>query len=150
MAVGAGLTAEQTQRRRMLSRAWALLVIGWAFGRTLVVWAAVGDYGINPWWYLTIDLLCATLDAFTTPKTVLALIDAKHKNAALWGIASLVAFVVPDIYIFLATDKLPKSIIVIVCAVIVATLTFTIIGVRRKVVAGRAAREIESATRPIA
>ena len=140
MDAQAGLTAEQHQRRRNLSRAWAVIVIAWAFGRTLLVWAAVGDYGINPWWYLTIDLMCASVDAYTTPKTVLALIDAKHGDAALWGSASLVAFLVPDVYIFLATDELPKSIIVIVCVVIVATLTFTIIGVRRKVLAGRAER----------
>ena len=128
----------------MLSRAWAIVVITWAFGRTLVVWAAVGDYGINPWWYLSIDLVCASVDAYTTPKTVLALVDAKHGDAALWGSASFVAFVLPDAYIFVATDKLPKSIIVIVCVVIVATLSFTIIGVRRKVRALAALRAAES------
>jgi hypothetical protein len=145
MEVRAELTAAQHHRRRMLSRAWAFVVIGWAFGRTLVVWAAVGDYGINPWWYLAIDLSCASVDALTTPKTVLALIDGKHADAAIWGTASLVAFVVPDVYIFIATDKLPRSIIVVVVVVILATLTVTVIGVRRKVLAGRAARAAESA-----
>jgi len=149
MAVRMDLTAEQHHRRRMLSRAWAIVVIAWAFGRTLVVWAAVGDYGINPWWYLLIDLSCASVDAFTTPKTVLALVDAKHADAALWGSASFVAFVMPDVYIFLATDKLPESIIIIVCVVIVATLTLTIVGVRRKVRALAALRATESvATAP--
>ena len=140
MAVRAELTAAQHQRRRLLSRAWAIVVIAWAFGRTLLVWAAVGDYGINPWIYLVIDLACASVDAITTPRTVLALIDGRHSEAMGWGSASLVAFIIPDIYIFIGTDRLPKSIVTIVCIVIVATLTFTIIGVRRKVLAGRAAR----------
>ena len=61
MAVGAGLTAAQHQRRRNLSRAWAIVVIAWAFGRTLVVWAAVGDYGINPWMYLPVSYTHLTL-----------------------------------------------------------------------------------------
>jgi hypothetical protein len=127
------LTAEQHRRRRLLSRAWAMIVLGWAFGRTLVVWAAVGDYGINPLWYLLIDLTCASIDAVTTPRTVLALVDSRYPTAALWGTASLAAFVVPDAYIFIATDHLPKSIVVGVLAVITVTLTFTIVGVVRKV-----------------
>ncbi len=127
------LTAEQHRRRRYLSRAWALVVVAWAFGRTLLVWAAVGDYGINPWWYLTIDLTCASIDAFTTPRTVLALVDSRYTKAAMWGAASLAAFVIPDVYIFIATDHLPNSIVFAVLAVIAVTLTFTIVGIVRKV-----------------
>ena len=127
------LTAEQHRRRRLFSRAWALVVLAWAFGRTLVVWAAVGDYGINPWWYLVIDLTSASIDAFTTPRTVLALVDARYGDAALWGLASLTAFVVPDAYIFMATEHLPRSIVFGVLAVIAITLTFTVVGIVRKV-----------------
>lgn len=137
------LTPEQHRRRRKLSRAWAFLVIGWAFGRTLVVWAAVGDYGLNPFWYLTIDLVCASVDAFTTPKTALALVDTRYSDAALWGTASIVAFLLPDLYIFLATDELPNSIIAIIVGVVVATLGFTVFGMVKKVHAGRVARAAE-------
>lgn len=138
------LTPAQHRRRRNLSRAWAFIVIGWAFGRTLVVWAAVGDYGLNPWWYLTIDLLCASVDAFTTPRTALALVDTRYQDAVLWGSASLVAFLLPDIYIFFVTDELPNSIIAIIVGVVVFTLGFTVFGMVKKVRAGRAARAEES------
>ena len=142
MAQAGELSAEQHLRRRHLSRAWAVVVIVWAFGRALLVWAAVGDYGINPWWYLAIDLVCASIDAVTTPKTVLALIDNQYRRAAIWGSASVTAFVIPDLYIFVATDKLPRSIIVAVLVVIAVTLTFSIISVVRKVRSGRAAQAL--------
>ena len=45
------------RRRRRLSNTWALFVIGWSIIRTLIVWAAVGDYGLNPWLYLVLDLV---------------------------------------------------------------------------------------------
>lgn len=138
------LTPDQHRRRRRLSRAWALLVIGWAFGRTLVVWAAVGDYGLNPFWYLAIDLVCACIDAVTTPRTALALIDMRYREAGVWGTASIVAFLVPDIYISVVTDELPSSIIAIIVGVVVFTLTFTVFGMIKKVRAGRAARAAES------
>ena len=46
-------------RRKLLSRTWAGVVVGWSLIRTLIVWAAVGDYGLNPWIYLAIDLASA-------------------------------------------------------------------------------------------
>ena len=40
----------------MIARSWAGIVIAWAVIRTFIVWAAVGDYGLNTWIYLAIDL----------------------------------------------------------------------------------------------
>lgn len=125
-----------------------MLVIGWAFGRTLVVWAAVGDYGLNPLWYLLIDLSCACVDAVTTPRTALALIDMRYREAGAWGAASIVAFLLPDLYIFLVTDHLPNSIIAIIVGVVVFTLAFTVFGMVKKVRSGRAARAAESSAAP--
>ena len=43
---------------------------------------------------------------------VLRFIDDRYKSAFKWGIVSLVAFVIPDIYIFEGTRTLPKKVIV--------------------------------------
>jgi hypothetical protein len=128
-------------RRKVLVRTWAGLVIGWAIIRTLIVWAAVGDYGLNPWIYLSIDLASACVDAITTPRMVLAFVDDQYKSAVKWALISLVAFIVPDLYIFLGTRQLPTRIIVVVCVIISLTLTVGVISVVRKIRAGRRAKD---------
>ncbi|MFZ4720790.1 MAG: hypothetical protein ACOYMR_15295 [Ilumatobacteraceae bacterium] len=127
-------------RRKVLARSWAGIVIVWAIIRTIIVWAAVGDYGLNPWIYLAIDIASACVDAVTTPRMVLAFVDDEYKAAFKWAIISLVAFIIPDLYIFLGTRELPTRIIVVVCVMISLTLTAGIISVIRKVRAGRRAK----------
>lgn len=127
-------------RRKVLVRTWAGIVIGWSLIRTLIVWAAVGDYGLNPWIYLVIDLASACVDAVTTPRMVLCFVDDQYRKAVRWALISLVAFIVPDLYIFIGTRELPTRIIVVVCAIISVTLAVGVIGVMRKVRAGRAAK----------
>ncbi|MFM7685824.1 MAG: hypothetical protein ACKPDI_07865 [Actinomycetota bacterium] len=127
-------------RRRMLSRTWAVVVVAWSLIRTLIVWAAVGDYGLNPWIYLGIDLFSACVDAITTPRMVLNFIDNKYKAALKWAAISLGVFILPDLYIFLGTRELPTNVIIIVCLIIAVTLLAGVVSVVHKVRAGRAAR----------
>jgi hypothetical protein len=133
-------TAETLRKRQLLTRVWAIFVIAWSVVRTVIIWAALGDYGFNPWIYLAIDLVCSTLDAITTPKMVLCFIDDRYRSAIKWGVVSLIAYLVPDIYIFAGTRTLPKKVIVILCLVIVAMFSLATVTVVRKVRIGRAAR----------
>ncbi len=128
---------ETLQRRKRLSRTWAGIVVAWSLIRTLIVWAAVGEYGLNPWIYLALDLASAIIDAFSTPRMVLSFIDDHHRQAVKWAFISLVVFIIPDLYIFLGTRTLPKRIIVVVCLIIALTLTIGVIGVVRKIRKGR-------------
>lgn len=146
MAVMIQHSAETLRKRQMYSRLWALFVIMWSVIRTIIIWAALGGYGFNPWIYLSIDLVCATIDAFTTPKMVLYFIDDHYKLAIKWGIISLVAFVIPDIYIFAGTRTLPTRIIVILCAIIGSMLALAVISITRKIRKGRAERAALLAT----
>ena len=131
---------ETLLRRRRLSYTWAALVLAWAFIRTALVWAAVGDYGLNPWIYLAIDLVSATVSAISTPRMVLSFIDEHYVQAVGWAVIALVAFIIPDVYIFLGTRELPTGLIVIICVVIGVTLLASVIGVLRKIHKGRAGR----------
>ncbi len=134
--------AETLQRRKRLSRTWAGIVVVWSLIRTVIVWAAVGDYGLNPWIYLSLDLSSAIVDAFTTPRMVLSFIDDHFKQAIKWAFISLVAFIVPDLYIFLGTRTLPTRIIAVVCLIIGLTLTIGVIGVVRRIRRGRNERRL--------
>ena len=138
--------AATLQRRKMLSRTWAAVVVGWSLIRTFIVWAAVKDYGFNPWIYLGIDLASATVDAFSTPRMVIAFIDDHYRVALKWALISLVAFIVPDIYIFLGTRTLPTRIIVVLCIIIGGTLVVGVVTVVRKVRKGRQERRSFPAT----
>lgn len=134
--------AETLQRRKRLSRTWAGIVVVWSLIRTVIVWAAVGDYGLNPWIYLSLDLSSAIVDVLTTPRMVLSFIDDHFKQAIKWAFISLVAFIVPDLYIFLGTRTLPTRIIVVVCLIIGLTLTVGVIGVVRRIRRGRNERRL--------
>jgi nitrate reductase NapE component len=138
-------TAQTLRKRQIYSRVWAFAVILWCVVRTTIIWAALGGYGFNPWIYLAIDLVCSTIDAITTPRMVLCFIDDQYRSAIRWGVVSLVAYLVPDIYIFEGTRTLPKKIIVVLCLVISAMLALAVITVVRKVRKGRAERQLAEA-----
>ena len=133
-------SAATLRKRQRLTRAWATFVILWSVLRTIIIWAALGSYGFNPWIYLGIDLVCSTIDAVTTPRMVLRFIDDRYKSAIKWGSVSLVAFVLPDIYIFEGTRTLPKKVIVILCLVIVGMMSLAVVTIVRKIRKGRAQR----------
>lgn len=122
------------------------MVIGWSLIRALLVWAVLGNYGLNPWMYLVVDLCAATIDAYATPKMVFDFVDDRFHQAAGWGLVALGAFLVPDLYIFLGSRTLPWSIVLTICLVISVTLTVGIVGVVRKVQTGRAARQLSGAS----
>ena len=133
-------SAATLRKRQRLTRAWAAFVIAWSVIRTIIIWAALGSYGFNPWIYLGIDLVCSTIDAITTPRMVLRFIDDRYKSAIKWGSVSLVAYVLPDVYIFEGTRTLPKKVIVVLCLVIVGMLSLAIVTIVRKIRKGRAQR----------
>lgn len=133
-------SAATLRKRQRLTRAWATFVIVWSVLRTIIIWAALGSYGFNPWIYLGIDLVCSTIDAITTPRMVLRFVDDRYRSAFKWGAVSLVAYVVPDIYIFEGTRTLPKKVIVILCIVIVTMLGLAIVTIVRKIRKGREQR----------
>ena len=133
-------SAETLRKRQLLTRAWAAIVIAWSVVRTIIIWAALGDYGFNPWIYLSIDLVCSATDAITTPRMVLRFIDDRHKSAVKWALVSLVAYVIPDVYIFEGTRTLPAKVIIVLCTVIAIMSPLAVIAVVRKVRVGRAVR----------
>jgi hypothetical protein len=133
-------SAATLRRRRMLSRTWGVCVVSWSLLRTLIVWAALGSYGIDPWLYLAIDLASAGVDAVTTPRMVMAFVDDRYREAGRWLACSAAAFVVPDLYIFLGTRTMPRRVVLAICLAITLTTTVAVVGVTRKVLAGRAAR----------
>lgn len=139
-------SAATLRKRRVLTRVWAGVVIAWSLIRTIVIWAALGDYGFNPWIYLGIDLVCSIIYAVATPRLVLRFVDDRYRSAINWGVISLVTYAIPDVYIFVGTRTLPKEVIAILCVVILTMLGLAIVALVRKVRKGRADRSVREAT----
>jgi len=121
------------RRRHRLGRAFAVVVIVWSLIRTWIVWAMVGRYGLDPYLYFALDLSSATVAAFATPRMVFHFVDDRLRRALSWGIFNLVAFVVPDAYLFVGTHRLPWPLVMMVCTMVSATFAATAVGVRRRV-----------------
>lgn len=133
-------SAATLRRRRLLSLTWAGLAIGWSLIRAVIAWAVLGDYGLNPWVYLIIDLCSAGIDAVTTPRMVISFVDRQYKRALIWATCSLVAFIVPDLYLFYGTGHLPHKIIYVMIGILTLTFTLAIVSVLRKVRSARSER----------
>lgn len=128
------------RRRKALSHTWLVATVTWSFVRTLILWATMGDYGLDPRAYMAIDLTSAVINGYTTPHMVIAFIDDRYRRATRWASVSLAAFIVPDLYIFLGTRALPSQIIVVFVGVVTLTLGIAVWGVFRKVIRGRNTR----------
>jgi hypothetical protein len=139
-------SAATLRKRQVLTRVWAGLVIVWSVVRAIVIWAALRGYGFNPWIYLGIDLVCSIAYAVTTPRLVLRFVDDRYRSAINWGVVSLVAYIIPDIYIFVGTRTLPTNVVVILCVVIVTMLVLAVVAIARKVRKGRAERQVGETT----
>lgn len=125
------------RRRKALSHTWLVATVTWSFVRTLILWATMGDYGLDPRAYMVIDLTSAVINGFTTPHMVIAFIDDRYKRATRWASISLAAFIVPDLFVFLGTRALPSRIVVVFVGIVTLTLGLAVWGVVRKVVRGR-------------
>jgi hypothetical protein len=140
------LTSQQIARRRRYGRLWLITSVVWSLVRTAIVWAALAQYGVHPAVYLLVDLASALVLAWSMPKLVTSLIDKRRRPAIEAGAATLFGYLVPDIYIFMASRHLPVVAIVMLLAVVFVSVAVGVISLRRKVLSGRAARaEAEAA-----
>lgn len=83
----------------LLGKAWIVGVFAYAVVRALIVWPTLGDYGINPWAFLVIDVGTAWPYAYGQLRVVN---EARSKNwggTQLWALIALLSFVAPYAYI---------------------------------------------------
>lgn len=126
------------RRRRLLARVWAVAAIGWSLVRTALAWVLLGDYGLNPWAYLCVDLSTSVVLGQSMPRAIVRFVDGHRKSAIRWGIATAVAYSVPDAYLFASTERVPPLTVAVIATVIVAGLVTTSLTVVRRIRAARA------------
>jgi hypothetical protein len=98
----------RSRRRRVVESVWVVGVVAYGLARTLVVWQALGDYGVNPWIYGVIDVVSSVPYAIGTARVVTGTIDRDWARVRQWGLIAVGAFFAPDLYIVLAGHGMPR------------------------------------------
>ena len=139
MTTGAVVRSEQVlHRRRVLARAWAVATVLWSCVRTVLAWVLLGDYGLDPWVYLCVDLGSSLVLGRSTPIMVVSLIDRERQRALRWAVVTGVAYVVPDIFLFTSTRRVPTVTLAVLVTLMVTSVTVTVVTVVRRVRSARA------------
>ena len=122
------------QRRKLFSYAWLVAVMLWCAIRIGVVSVWLSQYGVNTSVFAVIEIVSSVIYGVASARTVLALVDKRRRNALLWGLASVVAYLVPDVYVFSAGQSLPLLSYVVIITLVVVIGSVGILDVRRRYV----------------
>jgi len=123
-------------RSAAVKRTWIFLVLAWALIRTFAVKNFFSAYGINPWLYLIIDLLSSIPYAYYSANLVISYLDKNWKTTRKNFFLTTFFFYIPDIYIFSATNRIPKGLLV---GFVISVFIFSVIagyGVWKKIKGG--------------
>jgi hypothetical protein len=134
-------TVEQARKRRRIELVWVVLTVLYGVGRAVVVGLTLSRYGVNPWVYGAIDATTSVPLGFGSARATTAAIDRRWRTAREWGFIAAVAFIAPDVSIFvMGGGRLPKIVFLIVVGVVLATGSFAIHEARVKIRDGRRER----------
>ena len=122
------------QRKKLFSYAWLVAVMLWCAIRIGVVSVWLSQYGVNTSVFAVIEIVSSVIYGVASARTVLALVGKRRRNALLWGLASVVAYLVPDVYVFSAGRSLPLLSYVVIITLVVVIGSVGILDVRRRYV----------------
>lgn len=115
-----------------LGKAWIASIFGYSVIRALVVWPTLGDYGVNPWAFLAVDIGTAWPYAYGQVRVVNAARARAWGETQRWALISLLAFIAPYAYIAGAgSGRMPIVAWVIVLGLMVAFGVASVIRIRR-------------------
>ena len=116
-----------------------MATICWSFVRTLVAWALLGDYGLDPFTYLCVDLASSFVLARSTPIMVVSFVDGERRRAIRWAAVTAVAYSVPDAFLFLSTHHIPTVTLLVMLTVVTVSVSTTVVTIVHRIRAARAA-----------
>jgi hypothetical protein len=96
-----------------VGQAWTIGVVLLCLGRAVVVWPMLDHYGVNPWWFLVLDV--GTAPAYGIGQAMGVKIlrdDAREPRHALpWIAMVLVSFLAPYLYVLRSAGHLPGYVV---------------------------------------
>ncbi len=93
-----------------LGIAWIAVVTLYSVGRAIAVGGTLGDYGVNPWIFLVLDVGSGIPLALGQVKLVQGLRARNPAMVQRWLAVMLVSFLTPYAYLVLGSDRpLPEA-----------------------------------------
>ena len=124
----------------VFGRSWAVGIFLFSAARALLAWPTLGQFGVDPWVFLAIDLITAVPYGVAQAVTVKILCrdDRPARDAAGWGLIVVVMFLAPYLYIFAASGSMPTAATIGVVIWMVVFGAFALWRIVRQVRSGRA------------
>jgi len=122
------------QRRRLFSYLWLLAVMLWCAIRIGAVSVWLSKYGVNTSVFAVVEIVSSVIYGVASAKTVLALVDKHRRIALMWGSASAVSYLAPDVYVFSTGQSLPLLSYVVIITLIIVLGSAGIVDARRRYV----------------
>jgi len=96
-----------------LGQMWTLTVVVLCAARAVVVWPMLGEHGINPWWFLVLDVGTAPFYGVGQAMGVKILRDESRpmRHAMPWIAMVLVSFLAPYLYVLRSAGQLPSYVV---------------------------------------
>lgn len=96
-----------------LGQMWTLTVVVLCAARAVVVWPMLGEHGINPWWFLVLDVGTAPFYGVGQAMGVKLLRDETRplRHAMPWIAMVLVSFLAPYLYVLRSAGSLPTYVV---------------------------------------
>jgi uncharacterized membrane protein len=122
---------------RLLKQAWIVAVMAYSLLRTFLIWKIFAKYGVNPYFYLTIDLVCSFFFAVYSTKLVIETNRTHYRRLMRYLVLTFIFNFLPDSYVLLNAKEVPKFIvhsfinIVIILGVVAALSIYREIKKRR-------------------
>lgn len=95
-------------------KVWTFTVVLFCIARAVVVWPMLRRYGVDPWWFLALDVGTAPAYGIGQAMGVKLLRDERHplRDALPWVAMVIVSFLAPYLYVLASAGHLPGYVIV--------------------------------------
>jgi len=96
-----------------LGQMWTATVVVFCIARAVVVWPMLLSHGVNPWWFLALDVGTAPTYGLGQAMGVKLIRDeTRPMRAAIpWIVMLFVSFVAPYAYLLASAGKLPGYVV---------------------------------------
>lgn len=98
----------------LVGQMWTLTVVAFCIARAVVVWPVLQTHGVNPWWFLALDVGTAPTYGLGQAMGIKLMRDDRRplRDAYPWIAMLFVSFVAPYAYLLASAGKLPGYVIV--------------------------------------
>lgn len=119
----------RSKRQTFWERLWASTIVLYTFAATFVVWKALHKYGVNPYIFFVIDLITSWFYGLASARLVVAIFHKRWSETQKWGLLSALNFMLPQIYILVSANHVPKDVYIIIYSVIGVMVAIALLGI---------------------